>query len=179
MSPSPHAIVPDERRKGATTPPPSPLSDLAPLLIVGGALLTLVGTVTVVLLYAGQQFGSAEWEFGTIAQTFDAMPLPTVGLVLLALGVRARGGSVALPRALAVILALAALLCLGALALFVLDIPIVLRAVQQTRSGGNPQSLAMASAGLRRGMVKVTLFATCYTVAFAWMAFRLWRTRPG
>lgn len=88
MSDRPHVLVADEGgwRKGIGPLPPPSLSDLAPLLIAAGAVLAVAGWVDVGLFYRPLRFGDAEWEFGTIAQTFDAMPLATLGLVLLALG---------------------------------------------------------------------------------------------
>jgi hypothetical protein len=149
------------------------------LLIVAGLLLALVGAVAVALFYASPQFGSPEWEFGTIAQTFDALPLPTLGLVLLALGVRARGGSVVWTRSVAVAMAIVAVLCVAAVLLFALDIPIILRAAQRVGGGDDPQRFAAAAAGLKRGVVKVAVLALCYGTAYAWMARIMWRVPRG
>src|SRR5947207_11355688 len=92
MSDSSRVLVRDEveRRNRPSGPvPPSSVRDLAPLLIIGGLVLSLAGWVDVLLFYWPQRFGESEWEFGVISQTIDALPLPTLGLVLLALALRA------------------------------------------------------------------------------------------
>jgi hypothetical protein len=177
MSDRPHVLVAGEggRRKGPSRLPPSDVHGLAPILIVAGLLFAMAGWVDVALFYYPPRFGEAEWEFGIIAQTFDAMPLPTLGIVLLALGIRARGGSIVWSRGLAVILAVVALLCLAALVLFALDIPLALKAMQRASTGPNPQQGALMSSGIKRVMAKVILFSVCYAIAFAWMAVKMWR----
>jgi hypothetical protein len=180
MSDRAHVLVADEagRREGIAPLPPSDVHGLAPILILAGLLFALAGSVDVLLFYYPPRFGDAEWEFGIIAQTFDAMPLPTLGLVLLALGIRARGGSVGWSRSLAVAAAMCALLCLAALVLFALDIPLALRAMARAAAQANQQSAVMAS-GLKRVMAKVILFAACYGLAFGWLAVTLWRVPRG
>jgi len=176
MSDRPHVLVADEggRRKHSPLLSPSDVQDLAPILIVAGLLLAMAGWVGVALFYYPPRFGQPEWEFGTIAQTIDAMPLPTLGLVLLALGIRARGGSIAWRRGIAVIFAVVALLCLAALVLFALDIPLALKAMHRAAAQANQQS-ALISSGVKRGMAKVILFTVCYGLAYGWLAVAMWR----
>jgi hypothetical protein len=176
MSNKSHVLVADEegRRKAPSVLPPSGVHGLAPILIVAGVLLAIAGWVDVGLFYYPVRFGEAEWEFGIIAQTFDAMPLPTLGLVLLALGIRARSGSIAWSRGAAIIFAVVALLCLAALVLFALDIPLAFRAMHRAGAQATQQS-ALISSGLKRGMAKVILFSVCYATAYALLAFKMWR----
>jgi hypothetical protein len=179
MTDRPHVLTDDDgrRRKGIGPLPLSSLSDLAPLLIAAGTVLAVAGWVDVALFYYPSQFSSPEWEFGTIAQTFDAMPLPTLGLLLIALGIRARGGSVLWSRSMAVVLAIVALLCIAALLLFAMDVPLALKAMKSAGGQADPQQAALISSGLKRGMAKVILFSVCYATAFAWMAVIMWRVR--
>ncbi len=170
-------LVTEERRKGLGALPPSSVQGLAPLLLAGGFVLAVAGWVDVGLFYYPSQFGSPEWEFGTIAQTFDAIPLATLGMVLLALGVRARGASVAVSRIVAVVLGIVAVLCLAALVLFVLDVPLALKAMQRAATQANAQRAAVVSSGLKRGILKVVVFATGYAVAYGWMSVTMWRVR--
>jgi hypothetical protein len=179
MTHRPHVLVSEDggRRKGIGALPPSSLVGLAPLMIAAGLVLAVAGWVDVGLFYWPLRFGDAEWEFGTIAQTFDAMPLPTLGLVLLALGIRARGGSVVWTRAMAVVLAIIGLLCLAALVVFALDIPLALKAMHHAATQANNPRAALVSSGLKRGMAKVIVFALCYALAYGWMAVSMWRVR--
>lgn len=177
MSDKSHVLVADEggRRKAPSVLPPSGVHGLTPILIVAGILLAIAGWVDVGLFYYPPRFGEAEWEFGIIAQTFDAMPLPTLGLVLLALGIRARGGSIGWSRAMAVVLAVVGLLCLAALVLFALDMPLALKAMQRAAAQARNPQAALISSGLKRGMAKAIVFAVCYSLAYGWMVVVMWR----
>jgi hypothetical protein len=176
MSDRPHILVADEagRRKGFSFLPPSDVQSLAPILIVAGLLLAIAGWLDVGLFYYPSRFGQPDWEFGTIAHSFDAMPLPTLGLILLALGTRARGGAIVWSRGLAVILAVVALLCVAGLVVFALDIPLALKTMQRAASQANNPQAALISSGLKRGMAKVILFAVCYATAYGWLAIKMW-----
>ncbi len=179
MSDRPHVLIVAEgdRRKGLGPLPPSSIPGLAPLLIAGGLVLAVAGWVDIGLFYLPPRFGSPEWEFATIAQSLDAMPLATLGLVLLALGIRARGGSVVWTWGVAVVLAIVGLLCLAALVLFAFDVPLALKAVQRAAAQGNNARAALVSSGLKRGVVKAMIFAVCYGLAYGWMAVTMWRVR--
>lgn len=172
-------LTPDHggRRRGLGPLPPSSVSALAPLLLAAGFALAVAGWVDVGLFYYPSHFGSPDWEFGTIAQTLDAMPLPTLGLALVAIGIRVRGGALVWTRGMAVVLGIVALLCLAALVLFALDIPLALKAMQHTATQANSPPAAIVSSGLKRGMAKVIVFSVCYTAAYAWMSVSMWRVR--
>ncbi len=170
-------LVDGNRRKGLGPLSPSSLAELAPLLMAVGFALAVAGWVDVGLFYYPSRFGSAEWEFGTIAQTLDAMPLPTLGLALLALGIRARGGRVVWTRGLAAVFALVGLLSLAGLVLFALDIPLALKAMQRAAQQAKNGQAAIVSSGLKRGMAKVIAFSVCYALAYGWMAVTMWRVR--
>ncbi len=176
MTSAPRVLALKERREAAPRLlPPSGVAGLAPLLLAAGGVLAAVGLLDLGLLYVPSHFGSAEWEIGTLSQTLDALPLTTVGLALLALGVRARGGSRLWTRAFATLLASVAVLCLVALVLLALDIPPALAAVRRAAAHGSTAQLALVSSGLKRGIGKAALFAICYALAYGWMAVTMWR----
>ena len=109
---------------GFSTLPPFDLQHVAPFLIGVGVVLSIAGWTDVALSYWPSRFGYTELEFGTVAQTFDAMPLPTLGLGLLAIGVLARGGSIVWSRALSVAFAAIGLACAASMLVFALDVPV-------------------------------------------------------
>jgi hypothetical protein len=184
MSDKPQILVGDEegrRRRPVQGPPPSAVRDLAPVLVVGGLVLSLTGWIDVLGFYWPPRFGDNDWEFGVIAHTLDVLPLPTLGLVLLALALRAMPERRILARLVALASGLVALMVLGLLLIFALDIPIAFRAVARaaeraTASGGQPNPLIHA--GVKRVVVKAGVFALGYIAAFGSMAVILWRT-PG
>ncbi len=51
-----------------------------------GTAFTVVGLVDLGLLWNPTDFGSSSWEFATLSQTFDSLPMTTLGLGLLAFG---------------------------------------------------------------------------------------------
>src|SRR5688500_13563574 len=130
MAQHPAILVANEskRRKGTVPLPPSDFKAAAPLLVAVGLAVSIVGGGDVMLFFWPPRFGDNEWEFGTIAQTVDALPLPTMGMLLLALAARAVGGSPLWSRGLAVafLVALVGLLVLGGL--FLLDVPVAFKA---------------------------------------------------
>jgi hypothetical protein len=140
-----------------------------------GLTLAIAGFTDVALFYWPSHFGQSQWEFGTIAQTLDAMPLPTVGVALLAIGIRSRGADIVWSRTLAVGSLVIALVCAGVLVLFVLDIPVALRTLQAASTGPRAQQAALMAPSMKRGMAKAILFGVCYTAAYAWLARTLWR----
>lgn len=122
-------------------------------------------------------FGNSEWEFGIIAQTFDAMPTATMGMLLLALGLRARDAGKALTRTHAAVCALVALVIALLLVIFSLDIPVAWRAMTRVPPGGGAPQTAVVIAGIKRGIAKAVLFGVVYLVTYAMMARMMWR-RP-
>jgi hypothetical protein len=148
-------------------------------LLAAGAALSIAGWTDIALFFWPPRFGTAEWEFAIIAQTFNALPLPTLGTALLALGMRARGGAAVWARTLAVIMALVAVGCLVALGIFMLDVPVALRAIPPRAPGPGAQAAAVMAAGIKRSIGKVFLFASAYAAAYAVMSVVLWRASRG
>lgn len=161
---APKVLRRESRRKGGVPLPPSDIHAVAPLFIVGGLILAVAGWVDAGLFWLPLHFGNADWEIGTIGQTVDALPLGTISLLLLATGLRARGGSRTWPRALAVVFGVLGLTLAGCVAIFLLDLPQILSAANTP--GGT---------GIMRAAVKVILFGVTYTVGYLLAAIFMWR----
>jgi hypothetical protein len=156
-----------ERRKGAASLlPPSDIRAVSVLLLLGGIALSLVGWLDVSLMWVSPAFGDVDWEFGTIGQTFDALPLATIGVLLLAAGLRGYGGNRVWPRALAAASLIVTLLCLGALAMFSLNVG------QAFRLLNDPA----AAPGLKRVIVKAIISGLVYATLYTTIAIIMWRS---
>ncbi len=128
-----------------------------------GLAIAIVGWFDLALLWYPLQFGSAEWEFGTISGHLNGMPLGTVGLALLAAGAMGRGWR----RTNRLLSLVCLLILLGLLAIsliYLLDVPIALRAAA-------PQIKPV----LKKAMLKAGVFAVTYGILYAWLARFLWR----
>lgn len=156
------------------------VAPLATLFVIGGVIFSLVGWVDVGLFYYPPRFGEAEWEFGIIAQTLDAMPLPTLGLLMFAMAARASGAGIAWRRLVAALAILVMLAIIVLTIVFVLDIPVALRALDQAQQAatarGQTTNPAVRS-GIKRVIAKVVIYAVGYMMAYAAIAFAMWR-RP-
>jgi len=175
---NPKVLVRESRRGGTVPLPPAGLSAVAPVLLACGIVLAVAGLVDVGLFYWPLRFGDAEWEFGTIAQTLDALPLPTLGLVLIAVGLWARGGRPLWTRATAVVFLLAALLVAILGAIFLLDVPVALKALARAAAAAKEHGAVpnpLVSSGLKRGIAKAAVFAVTYVAGYATIGVSLWR----
>ena len=173
MSATP-VLMEDGATAGAApnTTRPTTGHDVSPIYLIGGLLLSAAGFTDVGLFYVRPHFGEAAWEFGTIAQTFDAMPLPILGLVLLALGARSRR-SIGWQRGVSMIFGTVALLSIALLVLFVLDIPAALAALRSAPGPSGAQAVAILS-GLKQTATKAILFGACYALGAGILARLLW-----
>lgn len=135
------------------------------IVFVLGVALAAVGGVDLLMLIYPARLDSLDWEFATISGLFDGLPLTTLGLGLMLAAAAARGSKAA-QLVLLVVMLLMALLVAGALLLFVLDVPAVLRAVQ-------PQlKPTMEKAALKSGLMGA-LYLVLYTTLGIWA----WRLR--
>lgn len=130
---------------------------------VGWSLLSWVGLVFLVIglldLSLGwypARFGNPEWEFGTIARTFDSLPITVLGLALTLAGSAARGIGWAI-RATALVAVLLAVALLAALVVYALDVPLALRVVTDP----------LARMGLKRAVAKALVQGTLYPTVLA------------
>jgi hypothetical protein len=138
----------------------------AALLRTLGGGLTLYELVRLGLLWFPLQLGIAAWEFGTVTETFDVIPLVGVGAILTMWGVvhrpRVRSATV---RAAAVAFGIATLLILIFAALYMRSVPMVLTEVP-----------GEALAAVRRSIIETATAITVSSVTSALIAVRLWRS---
>src|SRR3954471_18615658 len=92
-------------------------------------LLTLAGVGDWAIALTPPRLGSPEWEFGTITSVFSGLPLVTMGFAGLLGSAMARGIRWQIITISTFVL-LFALLILGGLVLFLLDVPLALGSVQ-------------------------------------------------
>lgn len=118
------------------------------------ALLAFVALADFVLAWVPLRFGVPEWEFATVAQTLAGLPLLTIGLAGL-LGSAIALGRRGLVVATAVLLLVLGLTVFAALVLFLLDVPLALRASQ------GPSSL-----GVQKAIVKTLLLGVAFGSAY-------------
>ena len=128
--------------------------------------LALAGIGDWVLAWVPLHIGSPEWEFGTVVATFAGLPLITVGLAGLLGSAVARGVRWQI-MATSVVLLVFALWILAASVIFLLDVPVALRAVQ-----------GLARVGILKAIAKTALmgglfFTTYLIIGVAALRFAL------
>ena len=120
-------------------------------------VLALAGLGDWLLAWFPMRFGSPEWEFGTVVSTFSGLPLITMGFAGLLASAGARG-----IRWQVIALSVTALVfvawLIAAFTIFLMDVPIALRAVQGVARIGIIKAIA------KTGMLAV-LFSAVYVVA--------------
>jgi hypothetical protein len=160
----PKLVADKSRRKGAILLPPADFRAIAPWLIFGGLALAIVGWVDTGLFWIPLRFGNQDWEIGTISQTVDSLPLLTLSLLLMAIGVRAQGARRIWSRLFAVFFIAMALFLVVCVVIFLLDFPLIMSAASQ-----------LQGSGLRRGAFKVVLFGTTYILTYTTIGVLMWR----
>lgn len=128
-----------------------------------GITLTLIGLTDLGMLYFPPHWASLDWEFGTIGATIEGLPLLTVGLGLLAMSSVALGRTRWM-RLWSILMLLLALFVIAILIVFVLDVPVALRAVQPT-----------GREALQKSIVKTGLMGSLYVVWYAALGIWTWR----
>ena len=137
------------------------------LLGWAGWVFLLAGLVDIGLAWIPLHLGSAEWEFGTITQSLQALPLPFMGCTLILAAGIARG-RIWWARVGVIILALLALWVLVSGVLYGLNVPLALRSVKQ------PEILF----GLKKAIFRTALQVGLYVVtasAMAWLGAKTLR----
>ena len=143
-----------ERSRGAGTSDPSRAWRLA---VWVGALLLLVGWTDLLLIWYPPQWGSPEWEFGTISTAVNAVPLGTIGLAaVIAAGTALGRRRLLLTAGLFAWAAAAFLAALGVI--YLLVVPIALR--------GTP---VVAATAIKVTIVKSSFFLLLYVTTYALM----------
>ncbi|MGH7481503.1 MAG: hypothetical protein ACRELV_05065 [Longimicrobiales bacterium] len=130
-----------------------------PLVVAAGLLFAVAGWTDVLLLWVPLGFGNPEWEFATTSTLFDALPLATIGVALLALAARAAESSWP-RRVLAALCGLIAVALVGAAVLYALSAVVAWNAVDP---GMRPLLL--------RSVVKTPVLAVGYITFYAWLAW--------
>ncbi|MGD8322576.1 MAG: hypothetical protein PVJ02_19140 [Gemmatimonadota bacterium] len=121
-----------------------------------GLLLAVIGAVDAALHWYPPAFNSPEWEFGTVATSVGALPLPTIGLAALLGSFVARGVRWGMITMAVVLLALG-LAVLAAYGLFLLDVPLALNA-----------ATGPAATALKKAIVRTTVMGPGFALAYIW-----------
>ncbi len=131
-----------------------------------GTAFTVVGLVDLGLLWNPSNFGSSSWEFATLSQTFDSLPMTALGLGLLAFGflLQPRSRPVQV-RIMAGVFGLAAVSLLVMGVLYFTVAPEVMRQVP-------PEAVT----ALNRAIVKNVAEIIIYPATFVCLAVLLWRS---
>ena len=137
--------------------------------IVGavGLVFAVVGFADLVLAVAPIQFGSAEWEFGTVTSVMNNLPLFTVAVCFVALSAFARG-SASLVRFVGIMFGVAAAIVLIMAILWGKNLDEARRSVTE----------AVLKDGLERSITRTTVQLLAYGIGFgflAWKALRVGR----
>jgi hypothetical protein len=131
-----------------------------------GALFVIVGGIDLGLTWWPLGFGNPEWEFGTVTSMLDGLPVPTLGLVALALAAQPRGSRIP-ARAVSVVMLILALWVVAAAILYATTLPIALRAVTDP----------VIRSGLNKAVTKTAVQCVAYPIGLVWLAVAAWR-RP-
>lgn len=124
-------------------------------LAAAGWSLLLMGAIDLSLAWIPPRIGQPDWEFGTISAMLNSLPVPTIGAAL------ALGASAALGRrgAVGAVAAWSALVCLFlsvAVVLYVLDIPLALRAVT------DPVPRSALTAAMAKSLCSVVVYGAVH-----------------
>ncbi len=146
-------LIKEQERQAAQARPNAP----AAWRVVGwfGLLLLAIGLGDALVNWYPLGWGSPEWEFATVAATFGALPLVTMGLAALLGSMLGRGSRVGI-IAVSVLALLAGLAVLGLFLLFLTDVPLALRASARTA----------ASLAIRRGIVRTSILGLGFGVGY-------------
>jgi len=130
------------------------------LLGWAGWVFLLAGLVDIGLAWVPLHLGNPEWEFGTITQSLQALPLPFMGCALIMAAGIARG-RIWWARVGVIILALLALWVLISGVLYALNVPLALRSVKQPE----------IAFGLKKAIFRTALQVGLYVVTASSMAW--------
>lgn len=135
------------------------------VVAAGGLTVTLVGLTDLALLWLPFSFGDAEWEFATIGAHVIGMPLPTVGLTLIA----AASVATASKRWITMLSVVAALIVLASC-----GVGVVYGFAAQVAVSVNPPGVLPL---IREAVAKTAVLLTLQTLYFGWLAYHLVRAR--
>lgn len=158
------AVAADSKLKVVSTP-----SSTSAWTLLGriGLVFLAIGLVDLALGWVPTHFGNPEWEFGTVARTFDSLPITALGLVLVLASAVERRIAWAVRATALLAWVLAAFLVVG-FVVFLLDVPVALKAVTD----------ATVKSGLHRAIVKALVQGVLYPTVLAtigWQGVRATR----
>jgi len=134
------------------------------LLGAMGFVFAPVGSADIALVCYPPNFGSAEFEFGSITQSMNSLPLPILGLALILAAGVARGIKW-VPRAIAILMLVLLAVMIWWAFLYFTTIPQALKAVVEP----------MVKTGLKKAITKTTLQFVLYPLAFVDVSVKAWR----
>ena len=137
-----------------------------PVLWSGGAI-TLASLATYVMLWWAPRLGNPQWEFSTISQTLEMMPLLVVGVTMLVVATIASGSA----RGARLLAGVCAALVLVLVAMAVLFLMASLVAYSQASQSGMPGE---AKGLLLRAVGKHVFMGGIYTFLFGTLSWSLW-----
>ena len=117
-------------------------------------VLAIAGVGDWLLAWFPLRIGNPEWEFGTVAATMSGLPLMAMGFAGLLASATARGTRWQMIT-MGWVLLVFAVVILAALALFLLDVPLALRAVEGS-----------AKLGIVKASIKTSVLGVLFSVAY-------------
>lgn len=158
---SPRILVTDDAPRRATM---APVPEAGwRLLGALGLVFAVVAAFDIVLAWIPANFADAEWRFGTATTSLDNLPLLAMGLML-CLGAAMAGGRRWATRTVGLVVL--------ALALVVVGWGVMLAGtIDQARA----QVTGAIAAGLDRAILKASVQAIVYPLAFGWVGVKSWR----
>jgi hypothetical protein len=130
-----------------------------------GVAFAVVGGMDLLVAWVPQSFGQPEWEFGTISQTLDGMPVFALGLALVLTAAVVEDNR-RLARVLAgVFVGLGVVILLMAV-LYLTVVPLALKSVPDP----------VIRQGLMKAIVKAGTQSVAYPTMFTWVGIKAWRS---
>lgn len=160
-------VLTRDTRKAKREPAALDSSNAHRPVLWGGAVLTLASLTTYALLWWAPRFGVPQWEFSTISQSVEMMPLLVVGVTMM-VGATIVSGRVLHARLLA---AFCALLALVMVALGVVFLLASLVAWSQAVQAAVPSEAKWL---LVRAVAKNLLLGGAFTGLYSAFAWSLW-----
>jgi len=138
-------------------------------LVLGwiGLVFLVVGGLDFLLTWIPLNFGVPEWEFGTVTQSFNGLPILLLGIGLLTVAAEQVERSWWELLGLGISAVLLLWILLGAI-VWALNVPIALDAAPAEILGT-----------VRESMVKTAVQAVAYSAALAYLIGRTWLSRRG
>ncbi|MFN2317128.1 MAG: hypothetical protein ABR602_10630 [Gemmatimonadales bacterium] len=132
-----------------------------------GVAFLLVGLTDIALSWYPMRFGTPEWEFGTIGTTLNNLPLPTLGLLILAgwAAVTERRTPV---KVFGVLMMVVGVVLAGLVVIYLLTVP---PAWNAANSLDNASAMMVAKKGIAKSLVQ----AVVYPAVYLWAGYRAMR----